>query len=135
MGAREMEGEIRSRFKSVCVFCGSHSGNRSVFSEAALELGHELVFSSRLLPLTSGDVLFVYFSEKFDCSGVNGLILEDGFRLSRRFDVGLLLLTSCLLSFELQVRRRINLVYGGGSVGLMGLISQTVYNGGFHVLG
>ncbi|CAA6660940.1 unnamed protein product [Spirodela intermedia] len=70
-----MDGEIRSRFKSVCVFCGSNSGNRSVFSEAALELGHELV------------------------------------------------------------RRRINLVYGGGSVGLMGLISQTVHNGGFHVLG
>lgn len=34
-----------------------------------------------------------------------------------------------------QVKRRINLVYGGGSVGLMGLISQTVYDGGCHVLG
>ncbi|XWS45730.1 hypothetical protein CRYUN_Cryun14cG0004600 [Craigia yunnanensis] len=33
------------------------------------------------------------------------------------------------------VQRKIDLVYGGGSVGLMGLISQTVYNGGCHVLG
>ncbi|ONI33168.1 hypothetical protein PRUPE_1G409400 [Prunus persica] len=35
----------------------------------------------------------------------------------------------------LQVKRKIDLVYGGGSVGLMGLISQTVYDGGCHVLG
>lgn len=35
----------------------------------------------------------------------------------------------------LQVKKRINLVYGGGSVGLMGLISQTVFDGGCHVLG
>jgi hypothetical protein len=28
-----------------------------------------------------------------------------------------------------------DLVYGGGSVGLMGLVSQTVYDGGSHVLG
>ncbi|XP_021280511.1 cytokinin riboside 5'-monophosphate phosphoribohydrolase LOG1-like isoform X1 [Herrania umbratica] len=33
------------------------------------------------------------------------------------------------------VERKINLIYGGGSVGLMGLISQTVFNGGCHVLG
>ncbi|XP_058073937.1 cytokinin riboside 5'-monophosphate phosphoribohydrolase LOG8-like isoform X1 [Magnolia sinica] len=70
-----MDGNAQSKFKRVCVFCGSSSGNRTVFSEAALELGHELV------------------------------------------------------------KRRIDLVYGGGSVGLMGLISQTVYDGGCHVLG
>ncbi|PON42615.1 Cytokinin riboside 5'-monophosphate phosphoribohydrolase [Parasponia andersonii] len=33
------------------------------------------------------------------------------------------------------VARNIDLVYGGGSVGLMGLISQAVYDGGRHVLG
>ncbi|XVF79632.1 hypothetical protein PTKIN_Ptkin15bG0004700 [Pterospermum kingtungense] len=33
------------------------------------------------------------------------------------------------------VERNIDLVYGGGSIGLMGLISQTVFNGGCHVLG
>lgn len=37
--------------------------------------------------------------------------------------------------YVLQVQRKIDLVYGGGSVGLMGLISQTVYDGGCHVLG
>ncbi|XP_010659393.1 probable cytokinin riboside 5'-monophosphate phosphoribohydrolase LOGL10 isoform X1 [Vitis riparia] len=36
---------------------------------------------------------------------------------------------------NLLVERKIDLVYGGGSVGLMGLISQTVFNGGCHVLG
>ncbi|XP_072961769.1 cytokinin riboside 5'-monophosphate phosphoribohydrolase LOG1-like [Typha angustifolia] len=33
------------------------------------------------------------------------------------------------------VERNIDLVYGGGSVGLMGLVSQAVYDGGRHVLG
>jgi len=44
------------------------------------------------------------------------------------------------VSFEfvfsmLKVERRIDLVYGGGSVGLMGLVSQAVHDGGRHVLG
>jgi predicted Rossmann-fold nucleotide-binding protein len=34
-----------------------------------------------------------------------------------------------------QVERQINLVYGGGSGGLMGLVSKAVYDGGRHVLG
>ncbi|CAK9148352.1 unnamed protein product [Ilex paraguariensis] len=33
------------------------------------------------------------------------------------------------------VSRKIDLVYGGGSIGLMGLVSQAVYNGGRHVIG
>nr|GFB91883.1 cytokinin riboside 5'-monophosphate phosphoribohydrolase LOG5-like [Tanacetum cinerariifolium] len=33
------------------------------------------------------------------------------------------------------VKRKLDLVYGGGSVGLMGLVSQEVHNGGGHVLG
>ncbi|KAG0491828.1 hypothetical protein HPP92_004871 [Vanilla planifolia] len=70
-----MDGEVRSRFKRICVFCGSNSGNRAVFSDAALDLGRELV------------------------------------------------------------KKSIDLVYGGGSVGLMGLISQTVYGGGCDVVG
>ena len=37
--------------------------------------------------------------------------------------------------FFLKVERRIDLVYGGGSVGLMGLVSQAVHDGGRHVLG
>ncbi|KAG6513622.1 hypothetical protein ZIOFF_023954 [Zingiber officinale] len=39
------------------------------------------------------------------------------------------------IALSVPVKKRIDLVYGGGSVGLMGLISQTVYDGGFHVLG
>ncbi|KAF5444758.1 hypothetical protein F2P56_033863 [Juglans regia] len=69
------ESNTRSKFRRVCVFCGSNSGYRNVFSDAALELGNELV------------------------------------------------------------KRKIDLVYGGGSVGLMGLISQRVFDGGCHVLG
>ncbi|XP_057477965.1 cytokinin riboside 5'-monophosphate phosphoribohydrolase LOG8-like isoform X2 [Actinidia eriantha] len=70
-----MEGNTKGKFKRICVFCGSSSGHREVFSVAAAELGNELV------------------------------------------------------------KRKIDLVYGGGSVGLMGLISKRVYDGGCHVLG
>ncbi|KAG6466045.1 hypothetical protein ZIOFF_076152 [Zingiber officinale] len=38
------------------------------------------------------------------------------------------------IALLVPVKKRIDLVYGGGSVGLMGLISQTVYDGGCHVL-
>ncbi|KAL8062007.1 hypothetical protein ABFX02_02G119300 [Erythranthe guttata] len=69
------EGLPRSKFKRICVFCGSRTGYRSSFSDAALQLGKQLV------------------------------------------------------------DRKIDLVYGGGSVGLMGLVSQTVFLGGCHVLG
>ncbi|KAL2557149.1 Cytokinin riboside 5'-monophosphate phosphoribohydrolase LOG8 [Forsythia ovata] len=62
-------------FKKVCVFCGSNSGYKKIFSDAALDLGRELV------------------------------------------------------------NKKMDLIYGGGSVGLMGLVSQTVYDGGCNVLG
>ncbi|XP_027086275.1 cytokinin riboside 5'-monophosphate phosphoribohydrolase LOG5-like [Coffea arabica] len=71
----EQKVVTRSRFKSVCVFCGSSSGKRECYRDAALELGQELV------------------------------------------------------------ARKMDLVYGGGSIGLMGLVSQAVHNGGGHVLG
>ncbi|KAI3713795.1 hypothetical protein L1987_72381 [Smallanthus sonchifolius] len=70
-----MEEGSSSKFKRICVFCGSHPGHREVFSVAATQLGDELV------------------------------------------------------------KRKINLVYGGGSIGLMGMISQRVLDGGCHVLG
>uniref|UniRef100_A0A1S4BX87 Cytokinin riboside 5'-monophosphate phosphoribohydrolase n=3 Tax=Nicotiana TaxID=4085 RepID=A0A1S4BX87_TOBAC len=70
-----MEEERRSKFKRICVFCGSSSGKKSSYQEAAIDLGKELV------------------------------------------------------------ERRIDLVYGGGSIGLMGLVSQAVHDGGRHVLG
>ncbi|KAJ1694053.1 hypothetical protein LUZ63_010751 [Rhynchospora breviuscula] len=64
-----------SRFKRICVFCGSSSGRKRSYQDAAIELGNELV------------------------------------------------------------SRNIDLVYGGGSIGLMGLVSQAVYDGGRHVTG
>ncbi|XP_010520696.1 PREDICTED: cytokinin riboside 5'-monophosphate phosphoribohydrolase LOG2 [Tarenaya hassleriana] len=67
--------ETRSRFKRIGVFCGSSSGNKSSYQEAALELANTLV------------------------------------------------------------EKNIDLVYGGGSVGLMGRVSRAVHDGGRHVLG
>nr|VDC70122.1 unnamed protein product [Brassica rapa] len=64
-----------SRFKRICVFCGSSQGKKSSYQDAAVELGNELV------------------------------------------------------------SRNIDLVYGGGSIGLMGLVSQAVHDGGRHVIG
>lgn len=64
-----------AKFKRVCVFCGSNSGYRQIFSDAALDLGRQLV------------------------------------------------------------EKKMDLVYGGGSIGLMGLVAQTVHDGGSHVLG
>lgn len=34
-----------------------------------------------------------------------------------------------------KVSRSLDLVYGGGSIGLMGLVSQAVHSGGGNVLG
>jgi len=34
-----------------------------------------------------------------------------------------------------KVAKRLDLVYGGGSIGLMGLVSQAVHRGGGNVLG
>ncbi|KAK8550918.1 hypothetical protein V6N13_119419 [Hibiscus sabdariffa] len=73
-----MEGNMeikQSKFKRICVFCGSSPGKKSSYKEATMELGRELV------------------------------------------------------------SRNIDLVYGGGSIGLMGLISQAVFDGGRHVIG
>ncbi|MBA0607682.1 hypothetical protein Godav_019952 [Gossypium davidsonii] len=72
----EMEGKVvKSRFKRVCVFCGSSTGKRKCYRDAAVELAQELV------------------------------------------------------------ARRLDLVYGGGSIGLMGLVSQAVHHAGGNVLG
>ncbi|KAL0412589.1 UNVERIFIED_CONTAM: Cytokinin riboside 5'-monophosphate phosphoribohydrolase LOG7 [Sesamum radiatum] len=37
--------------------------------------------------------------------------------------------------FSVEVERKMDLIYGGGSIGLMGLVSQTVYDGGRNLLG
>ncbi|GMN34817.1 hypothetical protein TIFTF001_004917 [Ficus carica] len=39
----EEKNSVKSRFKRVCVFCGSSSGNRNCYRDAAIELGQELI--------------------------------------------------------------------------------------------
>jgi predicted Rossmann-fold nucleotide-binding protein len=36
--------ETKSKFKRICVYCGSSSGNKPTYQEAAVELGKELVY-------------------------------------------------------------------------------------------
>ncbi|KFK23635.1 hypothetical protein AALP_AAs69156U000100, partial [Arabis alpina] len=40
--SREMVKKQNSRFKSICVFCGSSSGKKSSYQDAAIDLGKEL---------------------------------------------------------------------------------------------
>jgi len=35
--------ETKSKFKRICVYCGSSSGNKASYQEAAVELGEEMV--------------------------------------------------------------------------------------------
>ncbi|KAF9686737.1 hypothetical protein SADUNF_Sadunf02G0020500 [Salix dunnii] len=72
---QQRQPSIKSRFRRVCVFCGSSPGKNPNYQHAAIHLAKQLV------------------------------------------------------------ERNIDLVYGGGSIGLMGLVSQAVYDGGRHVLG
>ncbi|XP_062232302.1 probable cytokinin riboside 5'-monophosphate phosphoribohydrolase LOGL8 [Phragmites australis] len=67
--------ERRSRFRRICVYCGSAKGKKASYQDAAVDLGNQLV------------------------------------------------------------ERGIDLVYGGGSIGLMGLVSHAVHAGGGHVIG
>ncbi|WVZ18919.1 hypothetical protein V8G54_006241 [Vigna mungo] len=75
MEAQQQQSASKSRFRRICVYCGSSPGKSPSYQLAAVQLGKQLV------------------------------------------------------------ERKIDLVYGGGSIGLMGLISQVVYDGGRHVLG
>jgi hypothetical protein len=40
--------ELQSGFKRICVFCGSSSGNKSVYIDVAMELGNDLVSCSKV---------------------------------------------------------------------------------------
>jgi len=42
-GKREMTKKQSSRFKSICVFCGSSNGNKASYQDAAIDLAKELV--------------------------------------------------------------------------------------------
>jgi len=207
-----MDMEMKqSRFKRICVFCGSSPGKKSSYKDAAIELGKELVinknkiclsvlapvsflqfnlffffffsllseaffsgflgFVSWLLPLHTYNLplVLVFHSESYDC--VRLLIIASvlhcfyGFlRISNPSLMNayhhflcfifhktqfvslsyithprwyMICWTKNLTSFFFfsKVSRNIDLVYGGGSIGLMGLISQAVFDGGRHVIG
>ncbi|KAM0848997.1 hypothetical protein ACQ4PT_054010 [Festuca glaucescens] len=74
-GGAEASERRASRFRRICVYCGSAKGRKASYQDAAVELGKELV------------------------------------------------------------ERGIDLVYGGGSIGLMGIVSHAVHDGGRHVIG
>lgn len=43
----EVQSEVQlSKFKRICVFCGSSQGKKSSYQDAAIELGKELVIFS-----------------------------------------------------------------------------------------
>lgn len=57
--------EESSKFKRICVFCGSNSGNKQVFSDAALELGNELVCLSVCCLIVFKSLFYCYISFKY----------------------------------------------------------------------
>lgn len=61
--AAEVTVEKKSRFRRICVFCGSQCGKKTSYQEAAIELGKELVniASRKLFPLPKQDVLSASF--------------------------------------------------------------------------
>ncbi|RRT40118.1 hypothetical protein B296_00045472 [Ensete ventricosum] len=68
----------------------------------------------------------IYSNEEEEDNSARCVLPRDGLQ------IGMTALDPVLLAF---VERKIDLVYGGGSAGLMGLVSKTVFNGGCHVLG
>ncbi|RWW45942.1 hypothetical protein BHE74_00048168, partial [Ensete ventricosum] len=69
----------------------------------------------------------IYSNEEEEDNSARCVLPRDGLQ------IGMTALSDpVLLAF---VERKIDLVYGGGSAGLMGLVSKTVFNGGCHVLG
>jgi len=61
---RKMEIEMKhSKFKRICVFCGSSPGKKSSYKDAAIELGKELVIRETIF--LSLFLLFLKFSSSF----------------------------------------------------------------------
>ena len=57
--AMEIETEMKqSRFRRICVFCGSSQGKKTSYQEAAIELGKELVLKEKKL---YGLVCYTFF--------------------------------------------------------------------------
>ena len=59
----EIEAEVeQSKFKRICVFCGSSQGKKTSYQDAAIQLGKELVFDHCLLVCLLVCFVAVFFS-------------------------------------------------------------------------
>lgn len=65
----ELVAEKGSRFRRICVFCGSQCGKKSSYQEAAVELGKELVRSHCLNQVASFFGSFQLFFFLMDSKG------------------------------------------------------------------
>lgn len=76
----------------------------------------------------------IWYNLSLDCSGPCWLqvLISTCLRLFRSLSAGV---AHNYVVVSAQVSRKVNLVYGGGSVGLMGQVAQTVHAGGGHVIG
>ncbi|RRT59668.1 hypothetical protein BHE74_00042746 [Ensete ventricosum] len=125
-----MEGAVgvekASRFRRICVFCGSQCGKKVSYQEAAIELGKELVMP-RQIEMGNREGL----EGDAGGHGASSVRWEDFVVSHER------LLAVIWLSVEQPscVKNGIDLVYGGGSIGLMGLVSHAVHDGGRHLTG
>lgn len=106
----ERETEMKqSKFKRICVFCGSSPGNKTGYKDAAIELGRELVmflslsfvclyFSSASLLSTLIQTNFCFFKILF--SNVNqAFSLQTGFLMYCFNSLFLTLFSLCFIFF------------------------------------
>ncbi|KAG8097868.1 hypothetical protein GUJ93_ZPchr0013g34477 [Zizania palustris] len=128
--------------RTICVFCGSRTGNRPSFSAAALDLGKQLVMSRDRSARTSnaladGCPMIYEHACPAGAFGVFTVFYTVSYFVYHKRTHRPLMIDRCLCIYACtpQVARQLDLVYGGGSGGLMGLVSKTVHDGGRHVLG
>lgn len=70
---KEKEALKQSKFKRICVFCGSSPGKKNSYKEAAIELGKELVYFFIIPPFIS-PLCFLYSLQFFSPSPSNHLL-------------------------------------------------------------
>lgn len=136
----EEEGliKMKSRFTRICVFCGTSPGKNPSYQLAAVQLGKQLVRHNNL---TTQLILILFYSiiNFFKLNHVVvffKIINQTMFVHNHKHNfVSTLKFFHTMYQMRIQVEKKIDLVYGGGSIGLMGLISQVVFDGGRHVLG
>jgi len=59
----EVKSETRqSKFRSICVFCGSSHGKKSSYQDAAIELGRELVLNDSVSSYNGGVSIWGFFN-------------------------------------------------------------------------